>query len=275
VIDKCLQSLRASLLTIAFWTFALAASALIGSFLNVLIHRGPSMWGLLDEETRARGDLIGPRSYCPHCKHPIANVALVPVISYIALRGRCAACKAPISPRYPLVELGGVAVGAVSILVFGFTLPALFAAAFGWTLIALAAIDWETGYLPDWLTLPLLIFGLSINASSLFAPFESALVGAVAGAGVFWAIGAIWRRWRGVEALGLGDAKLVAGLGAWAGWEALPLIILGASLASLGGLFVARLRGAEIGPKDSVAFGPGLCAGGYGVFLAVQAGLLA
>lgn len=250
------------------WIFAFAAGALAGSFLNVIIHRGPALWGLVDADDSKSGNLLVPRSYCPRCRTPISYLHLIPIVAFAALRGRCAACGDKIAARYPIVECVAALHGVIVVALFDVTAMAAFAALFGWTLLALAVIDWETGYLPDWLTGALALGGVSANAFSLFAPPLDALIGAVAGAFVFWAIGAAWRRWRGVEALGLGDAKLLGALGAWMGWEALPLIVLAGSLASLAGVGLSRLRGSEIAAGDAIPFGPGLAFGGYVVFLA-------
>lgn len=246
---------------------AFAAGALAGSFLNVIIHRGPALWGLVDTPSGKLGNFLGPRSYCPNCRAPIAYWQLIPIFSFIALRGRCAACNSRIPARYPLVELAAALHAVVVLALFGATMTAAFAALFGWILLALAVIDWETGYLPDWLTGALALVGLSANLVSSFTPPVDALIGAAAGVFVFWAIGAAWRRWRGVEALGLGDAKLLGALGAWMGWEALPAIVLAGSLASLAGVAVSSLRGSAIGAGDAIPFGPGLAFGGYCVFL--------
>ncbi|MEO1251884.1 MAG: prepilin peptidase [Pseudomonadota bacterium] len=251
----------------AIWAIALVAGAFAGSFLNVVIHRGPAMWGLVEDDATTRGNLMGPRSYCPACRAPIPRAHLLPLVSFAALGGKCAACAAPIPLRYPLVELAGVIVVAIAIWRFGLTAEAGFAGLLGLALIALAAIDFETGYLPDMITLPLMVAGLAINLFSTFAGFSDALIGLVVGAGLFWALGAFWSRLRGVEALGLGDAKLLGGLGAWAGWQALPLIVFVAAAATLVIVLIARLRGQAIQSKDPVPFGPGLCFAGYGVFV--------
>ena len=226
------------------------------------------MWGLVDPEDVPRGDLVRPRSYCPKCRTQISAAALTPILGFVFLRGKCAACGAPISPRYPLVEFAAMGVGAASILVFGVSVEAVLAAVFGWMLLALGVTDWETGFLPDWLTLPLMIVGLGANAFSLFAPPLDAVIGAAAGGFVFWAIGAGWRAWRGIDALGLGDAKLLAALGAWTGWPALPLIVLIGSVGSLLGVFLARGFGRTIGGSDAIPFGPGLCLAGLVVLFA-------
>lgn len=255
---------------IGFWVLAFAAGALAGSFLNVIIHRGPALWGLVDAPDGGFGNFLGPRSYCPHCRAPINYVLLVPIVSYVVLRGHCAECGEQIPARYPLVEVAAALHAVIVVALFGLTGMAAFAALFGWVLLALAVIDWETGYLPDWMTGALALGGLSANALSMFSPPIDALIGAAAGVFIFWAIGAAWRRWRSVDALGLGDAKLLGALGAWMGWEALPVIVLAGSLASLAGVGLSNLRGSSIGASDAIPFGPGLAFGGYIVFLIMQ-----
>lgn len=247
---------------------ALITGAFVGSFLNVVIHRGPALWRLVDTPDGDRGSLLGPRSYCPACRSPIRYRDLIPIFSYAALKGRCANCQGAISPRYPLVEALAAMHAGAALLLFGPTITALFAALFGWLLIVLAAIDGETGYLPDWLTGLLALTGLTANAVSLFVAPLDAAIGAAAGVIAFWAIGAFWQKFRGIEALGLGDAKLLGALGAWMGWEALPLIVLAGSLASLAGVAISNLRGSAVGVRDAVPFGPGLAFGGYLVFAA-------
>ena len=254
-----------------FFILVFLASAFAGSFLNVVIYRGPALWGLVDTNDQPRGNLISPRSYCPHCRTPIPYWRLMPLISFAILRGRCPDCGGRISSRYPLVELAAALHGVSAAITFGATPAALFAALFGWILLALAVIDFETGYLPDWLTGALALGGLAANAFSIFVPPVDALIGALAGGLAFWTIGALWRRWRGIDALGLGDAKLLAALGLWMGWEALPLIVLVGSVASILVVVLAPLaRGEKINATDAVPFGPGLAFGGYAVFLAIQ-----
>jgi leader peptidase (prepilin peptidase) / N-methyltransferase len=244
--------------SVFFATIFLAGLA-AGSFLNVVIHRGPVMWRLVDAP--ARGDLMAPGSYCPACKEPLRAINLLPLASYVAQRGRCAACSARISPRYPLVEaLGGVS-ALLCVGMFGWTPAALFAGIAALALIALAFIDLETGYLPDALTLPLTALGLVANLFGLFTPFRDALIGAAAGFLVFWAIGEVYHRIRGRDGLGLGDAKLLAAIGAWTGWLALPLVIF---IAAAGTLVVSAAR-RSTSPDDSIPFGPGLCAAGFAV----------
>ncbi len=251
------------------WIVVFAASAFAGSFLNVVVHRGPALWGLVDTPDGPRGNFFMPPSYCPHCRAPIRFWRLMPIVSFVLLRGRCADCGERISARYPLVELAAALHGLLAVALLGATVAAALLALFGWLLLALAVIDFETGYLPDWLTGPLALTGLTANAFSLFAPPVDAVIGAIAGGVAFWAIGALWRRWRGVDALGLGDAKLLAALGAWMGWAALPAIVLIGSVASLVVVMLPILRGAKVNTADAVPFGPGLAFGGYAAFIAM------
>jgi leader peptidase (prepilin peptidase) / N-methyltransferase len=249
-------------LSLFYWTVVIIAGSLIGSFTNVVIHRGPSMWGLVDDAT-PRGSLLAPRSYCPHCRRPIPAWRMVPIVSYLMQRGRCSACSAKISPRYPLVEFAGVLVAGAAYLVFGATLAGLFAAALGWCLVALAVIDWETGFLPDMLTLPLIPLGLAINLGGYFVPIADALIGAAAGYLVFRLIGAAFHKLRGFEGLGQGDAKLAAVIGAWSGWQLLPIAVLAGSVVTLLAILSARAMGKTISAKTEIPFGPGLCAGAF------------
>lgn len=238
------------------------AGLTVGSFLNVVIHRGPSMWGLIDDAPR--GDLVRPGSYCPSCRAPLGFRNLVPLASYLAQRGKCAACGAPIRWRYPLVEFLGGASAVLAVVVFGWTPAAALAAIAAFVLIALAFIDLETGYLPDALTLPLGALGLGANAFNMFVPITDAVIGAVAGYITFWAIGAVYRSMRKREGLGLGDAKLLAAIGAWTGWISLPVVIFIAAALTLA---VAALRG-RAKADDALPFGPGLCAAGVAAIFA-------
>lgn len=245
-----------------------------GSFLNVVIHRGPAMWGLADAGEPPRGNLLVPRSYCPSCRKPIPFWRNIPLLSFIILRGRCADCSAAIPLRYLLVELLGAAAGAYAVAFFGWTLSAAFAAVFLAALITLAAIDWETGYLPDALTMPLILAGIIANIGDRFAPLTSAAIGAAAGYLVFWAVAALFQRVRGREGLGLGDAKLLAALGAWSGWMLLaPTVFLGSVLA-LAGVAAAHIRGAQIDAHTPLPFGPALAIAGAIVFIAKTTGYL-
>lgn len=235
----------------------LLAGLTAGSFLNLVIHRGPVMWKLVDAP--ARGDLIRPRSYCPKCRTPLRFPNLLPIASYVLQKGRCAACGASISARYPVVEAMAGASTLLSVSAFGLSLAALAATVFALALIALAFIDAETGFLPDAITLPLLSAGLAANAVSLFARPLDALIGAVAGFFAFWAIGLAYRRLRRRDGLGLGDAKLLAAIGAWTGWVYLPLVIFTAAVMTL----VVAVARRTTKKTDEIPFGPGLCAAGF------------
>lgn len=237
------------------------AGLLIGSFLNVVIHRGPGMWKLIDADPR--GDLLTPRSYCPSCRRPIPASGLVPILSYLRQGGKCLHCGSAISPRYPIVEALGGLTGVAAFAVFGPTAQALGAAIFGWALIALAVIDLETGYLPDAINYPLIAAGLAANATGLFASLVEALAGAAAGYVLFWAMAKAFERLRGKEGLGLGDAKLLAAIGAWGGWIILPAVVFAAAASTLVVLVLARSRGGASALDQPAPFGPGLCAAGF------------
>ncbi|SPA12509.1 TYPE 4 PREPILIN PEPTIDASE BIFUNCTIONAL: LEADER PEPTIDASE AND N-METHYLTRANSFERASE TRANSMEMBRANE PROTEIN [Cupriavidus taiwanensis] len=261
--------------------FLVAAAALlglvIGSFLNVVIHRVPRMMEHDEANYIAelRGDplpypgrynLMVPRSACPHCGHAIAPWENVPVLSYLFLRGRCSACKAPISVRYPLVEL---ACGVLSALVawrFGPGAQALAALLLVWGLLALTMIDADTQLLPDQITLPLLWLGLLLNLAGLFVALPDAVIGAAAGYLVLWIAYWLFRLLRGKEGMGFGDFKLMAALGAWFGWQALPALVLLSSVAGvLFGLANIALRRQE---RDTpFPFGPFIALAGVVVLL--------
>lgn len=239
--------------------------------MNVVIHRGPGIWGLVDDDSR-RGNFAFPRSYCTACHAPIARVHLVPLAGYLALGGKCASCGARIPIRYPVVELLGGGAALAAFLIFGVTMTALFIAIFIWFLIALSVIDFETGYLPDALTLPLIVIGIIVSAAGYFTPLTDALIGAVAGFLIFWIVGALFHQIRGIEGLGLGDAKLLAAIGAWLGWQAIAPTVLVAALIGLAGAFTFRLTGKEITGTTPIAFGPALAVSG--VLILILAGIL-
>lgn len=253
-------------------TAAVLLGLAVGSFLNVVIHRLPRM---LEQGWRAECaelsgnpvpagetyNLVLPRSRCPHCGHTIRAVENIPVLSYVALSGRCAACKAPISLRYPAVEaLAGALAGYIAWR-FGASAAAAGAMLFVWTMIALAFIDLDTFYLPDNLTLPLLWTGLAFNIGATFTDLTSAVIGAAAGYLVLWAVFWAYKLATGKEGMGYGDFKLLAAIGAWLGWKMLPLVILLSSLvgAVIGiGLIVLARRGRNV----PIPFGPYLALAG-------------
>ena len=213
---------------------------LVGSFLNVVIHRLPKMmeadWAAQAAELRGetvaeppRYNLVVPRSACPKCGTQIAAWHNVPVVSWLLLRGRCAHCANPIPVRYPLVEaLTGVLAGS-AVAAYGATAAGLGAMLLVFFLVALAFIDLDTQLLPDDLTLPLLWLGLAFNLGGTYVPIADAVIGAMAGYGILWTIYWTFKLVTGKEGMGYGDFKLLAALGAWFGWQALPSIILLAS----------------------------------------------
>lgn len=245
---------------------------LIGSFLNVVIHRMPIMMQresdnyVAQESGRPlphaeRYNLTAPRSACPHCGHRISALENIPVLSYLFLRGKCAECKAPISIRYPLIELITGALSAVLIWHFGSGLAGLATLLFAYLLIAMTFIDADTQLLPDDLTLPLLWCGLLVNLNGTFVPLKDAVIGATAGYLSLWSIYWLFKLTTGKEGMGYGDFKLLAALGAWLGWIMLPVIILLSSLvgAVVGiGLIVL----AKHGRNNPIPFGPYLAAAG-------------
>jgi leader peptidase (prepilin peptidase) / N-methyltransferase len=265
-----LELLKSSPLVLA--TTVAFVGLCVGSFLNVVIHRLPRMmeaqWRAecaeLDGRESApaeRLDLMYPPSRCPSCGTPIRAIQNIPVVSWLALRGKCAACKAPISMRYPAVEL---LAGAIAVLVasrFGYSAALLYGLVFAWAMIALAFIDFDTQLLPDDITLPLLWLGLLVNAFGVFVDLRSAVLGAAAGYLILWLVYWGFRLLVGKEGMGFGDFKLLAAIGAWIGWQVLPFVILvSAGLgAVIGGIGLAMARQ---GRDTRIPFGPFLALGG-------------
>ena len=251
---------------------ALLVGLCVGSFLNVVVHRLPKMleraWreDCLEHEGKDVPDapaynLVVPRSACPSCGHRIGALENIPVISWLALRGRCRACSARISPRYPIVEIAGGLLAVAAIAAFGPTPKGLAACVLLWTLLALALIDADTQYLPDDLTLPLVWAGLIANLFGLFAPLASAVIGAVAGYLALWVVYWAFKLIRGKEGMGYGDFKLLAALGAWLGWKMLPLVILLSSVAgAVIGIALIAFRGRD--RTVPLPFGPYLALAG-------------
>jgi len=251
---------------------ALVVGLCVGSFLNVVAHRLPRM---MEREWRAqcaelagqalpedkRYNLVVPRSGCPACGHRITALENVPVFSWLVLRGKCSACGAPIGLRYPLIELAGGIAAAYAAWRFGFSLAAAGAMLFCWSSIALTAIDLDTQLLPDDLTLPMLWAGLALNLGGTFVPLGSAVIGAIVGYLSLWTIYWAFKLATGKEGMGYGDFKLLAAIGAWLGWQALPLVIL---LSSLVGALVgiALMVFARHGRDKPIPFGPYLAAAG-------------
>nr|WP_314540415.1 A24 family peptidase [uncultured Massilia sp.] len=245
---------------------------LVGSFLNVVVHRLPIMAQRELENYIAheagkelphqdRFNLMVPRSRCPHCGHQIGALENIPVVSWLVLRGKCKACKAPISVRYPLVELVTGALSALLVWQLGSGPMGLAALPFAWLLIAMTLIDYDTKTLPDDLTYPLLWLGLLVNLGGTFVPLRDAVIGAMAGYLALWSVYWLFKLATGKEGMGYGDFKLLAALGAWLGWAMLPTIIILSSVvgAVVGiGLIVFAKRARD----NPIPFGPYLAAAG-------------
>jgi leader peptidase (prepilin peptidase)/N-methyltransferase len=268
---------------------------MVGSFLNVVIHRLPVMlmhdwrvqavevlseWArekdtpdelaplagplekLAGEQSKAPPyTLVRPRSACPSCRHNIGALENIPVLSYLALRGKCSQCKTRISPRYPAVELCTGLLSAYIGWRFGFSLAAVAALLFAWILLAGAVIDFDTQLLPDSLTLPLVWLGLLVNLWGTFTSLESAVIGAVAGYLSLWSVYWVFKLATGKEGMGFGDFKLLAAIGAFLGWQMLPAVILLSSLVgAVVGILLIVLAGR--GRHIPMPFGPYLAAAG-------------
>ena len=256
----------------AFVLVSLFLGLIVGSFLNVVIHRLPKMMerGWQQQCAELRGEslpeqspynLMVPRSACPNCQHAISAWENIPVVSYLVLGGKCKGCGTHISLRYPLVEACTGLLSAYAAWYFGFGAVAVGAILLIWALITLSAIDFDTQLLPDDITLPLLWLGLMFNASGVFTSLPNAVFGAVLGYMVLWLVYWLFKLVTGKEGMGYGDFKLLAALGAWLGWQMLPLIIM---LSSLVGaivgitLMLALRRGRNV----PIPFGPYLAGGG-------------
>lgn len=245
---------------------------LVGSFLNVVIYRVPKMMQRESDNYVAhesglslphtdRFNLMLPRSACPHCGHQIGALENIPVISYVFLKGKCASCKAPISARYPIIELLTGALSAFLIWRFGAGLAGLATLLFAYLLIAMTFIDADTQLLPDDLTLPLLWAGLLINLNGTFVALPDAVIGAAAGYLILWSVYWLFKLATGKEGMGYGDFKLLAALGAWLGWSMLPIIILLSSVVGATvGIFLIVFT--KRGRDNPIPFGPYLAAAG-------------
>ena len=269
--------------TALLYITAILLGLIVGSFLNVVIHRLPimlkSQWKseceafLAEEETDSSNEpeaepasttfnLNTPRSRCPKCGHMITVLENIPLISYLFLRGKCAECKTPISLRYPTIEIFTALLTFICVWHFGATTEAIFAVLLTWGLIALAFIDLDHQYLPDSITQPLLWLGLLLNIKHTYVDIESAVIGAAAGYMILWSVYMLFKKLTGKEGMGFGDFKLLAMFGAWLGWQALPVIILLSSMvgAIIGILLIVLHRHQRGVP---IPFGPFLAAAGW------------
>jgi leader peptidase (prepilin peptidase)/N-methyltransferase len=254
-----------------FITVVAIFGLMIGSFLNVVIHRLPEMMkrNWLQQCADLRGEivktvpafnLITPRSTCPQCGHRIAVWENIPIISYLFLLGQCSQCHTRISLRYPVIEAITALMSGLIAWQYGFGFATIAILCFVWALIALAVIDLDTQLLPDDITLPLIWTGLLFNLNNGFTDIESAIIGAVAGYVSLWTIYWCFKLATGKEGMGYGDFKLLSAIGAWLGWSMLPLVILLSSLvgALVGvGLIVA----ARLNKNIPIPFGPYLVGG--------------
>jgi leader peptidase (prepilin peptidase)/N-methyltransferase len=256
---------------LSFVVFSTVLGLIVGSFLNVVIHRMPKImereWA--EQCAALRGEelppappynLVIPRSACPSCGHRITAVENIPVISWLFLRGRCSACGAPISARYPLVEVVTGVLSGFAAWHFGFGLAGAAALLLVWALVALTFIDFDTQLLPDDITLPLLWLGLLFNSANAFTDLKSAVAGAVFGYLALWSVYWLFKLIMKKEGMGYGDFKLLAAIGAWFGWIMLPLVIL---LSSLVGAIVGivLMIAARRGRNVPMPFGPYLAGG--------------
>lgn len=259
---------------LAFVFSALILGLLIGSFLNVLAWRLPKMlqrdWqaqahevlGLPEQSPAPTYNLLLPHSHCPHCAHQIRAWENIPLLSYLLLRGRCSHCTARISPRYPLTELACGLLSAVIAWHFGFGWQAGMVLLLSWGLLALSLIDAEHQLLPDVLVLPLLWLGLIVNSFGLFVSLDDAVWGAVLGYLCLWSVYWLFKLLTGKDGIGHGDFKLLAMIGAWGGWQSLPLTIMLASLVgALVGALMLRRRNAQT--STPIPFGPFLAIAGW------------
>ena len=262
---------------VIFVTFSVLFGLIVGSFLNVVIHRLPKMmereWHancleLQGKEAVAQTKytLVTPRSACPKCGHNISALENIPIISYLMLGGKCKGCKTGISLRYPLIEaLTGALIGLVAYK-YGYTSTSVFAFIFVFALVTLTFIDFDTQLLPDDITLPLLWLGLIFNFNNGnsnigFTDLKSAVLGVIFGYLILWSVYWAFKLVTGKEGMGYGDFKLLAAIGAWFGWQMLPAVILLSSVvgAIIGiGLIVFKGKGGG----TAIPFGPFLALGG-------------
>ena len=251
---------------------AFVLGVLVGSFLNVVIHRLPIMmerqyqrdFYSYFEKTPSTAEqkqlnqifnLILPHSHCPKCETVIKPWQNIPIVSYLLLGGKCGNCGTPISKRYPLVELATGILTAIVVWQLGFTWQAFAGVFFTWALVALTGIDFDKQLLPDSITLPLLWAGLLINIWGVFAPLQDAVIGAIAGYLALWSVFHVFKLVTGKEGMGAGDFKILAAIGAWFGWQVLPLVILlSAAVGALVGILWTLISGRD--KNLPIAFGP-------------------
>jgi len=248
----------------------------VGSFLNVVIHRVPIMlhrsWtrdcrehlepDALDAGLTDTYNLLTPASRCPKCDHRIGALENIPVLSYLLLKGRCSGCNTKIPLRYPAVEITTAILSVITALHFGYSPQTLAALAFTWTMIPLFLIDFDTQLLPDSITLPLLWAGLLLSLFNLFVNSQTSIIGAVAGYLSLWTIYQLFKLATGKEGMGFGDFKLLAAIGAWLGWQMLPVVILFSSVVgAVIGITLILFKGRD--HNLPMPYGPFLAAAGW------------
>lgn len=269
---------------ITVWVGVIALGLAVGSFLNVVIYRLPVMmqneWRKeCDEYLRDQGQVLTkqtksaqkfnlayPNSRCPKCGHSIKPWQNIPVVSYVLLKGACAKCKAKISPRYPIIEVSTALLGALIFWHFGASTQALLGFVFLWCLICLTMIDVDHYLLPDNITLPLMWLGIIANMFGTYATLENSVIGAIAGYLSLWTVYWGFKLATGKEGMGYGDFKLLAALGAWMGWQYLPLIILlSSAVGAVLGITAILLMGRD--KAKPLPFGPYLAVAGFIAFI--------
>lgn len=241
---------------LTLWWVPVVSAPFVGSFLGVLVTRLP-----------AREPVMWSRSRCPHCRHTLGAADLVPLVSWLAARGRCRYCSARVASFYPAMELAatGLALWAAAVVPAGAILWQ--SCVLAWTLLALAVIDWRHMILPDSLTLPLLAAGLAIAAMDGADALQARAIGAAVGLSAFLAVAWVYRQVRGREGLGAGDAKLLAAAGAWVAWPGLPGVVLWAAAAAFAVVLVRVVAGRPVTATERIAFGSFLSLGTWLVWL--------
>ena len=249
---------------------AFVIGTLVGSFINLLVYRLPLHWTLADPTSRelqnqGEFNLLWPRSQCPACRTPLKAWQIIPILGYFLVGRHCRVCQASVSGRYPLVEMATGLLTWLVIIRLGVTPEGIAGVLLTWVLVSLALIDYDTQLLPDSITLPMLWLGLIVNLPGIFTSLEAALVGACLGYLSLWGVYHLFKLATSREGMGYGDFKLLALLGAWLGWQSLPLIILLSSLlgALVGGFLM--FRGHD--KRTAIAFGPCLAIAGWGTLL--------
>ena len=262
---------------VLFYASVVVLGLVLGSFLNVVILRLPVIlknnWSrqcreLLepeheeDDASRQPFNLLRPASHCPSCGHRIRAIENIPVVSYIFLKGRCSACHTRIPPRYPIIELVTALLSVFTTLHFGYTQQTAAALAFTWMIIPLCVIDYDEQLLPDCITLPLLWAGLALSLAGVFIDSQASIIGAMSGYLCLWVVFHLFKLVTGKEGMGYGDFKLLAAIGAWVGWQALPVVILFSSVVgAITGILLIAVKGRQ--RSQPIPFGPFLASAGW------------